>query len=145
MKKLILSLSALFFVGVLSAQTTEVKQDEPKTEITFASLEHDYGTIEFGANGTCVFEFTNTGKIALVLSNVQASCGCTTPEWTKEPVKPGEKGKITVKYNTQIPNQFQKQIRVYSNATTNPVVLTIKGVVKPQVQPQTEVQNQPPK
>jgi len=137
MKKIILSISAILFVGMLSAQTTQTVQsvqEEPKTEITFASLEHNYGTIEYDANGTCEFEFTNTGKIALVLNNVQASCGCTTPEWTKEPVKPEEKGKITVKYNTKNVGPFQKTIRVYSNATVSPVILTIKGEVKPQAQ-----------
>ena len=135
MKKLILSLSALFFVGMLSAQTAEVKTDDNKAGITFASLEHNYGTIEYDANGTCEFEFTNTGKEALTLVNVQASCGCTAPEWSKEPIKPKEKGKITVKYNTKIPGVFQKQIRVYTNANPNPIVLTIKGEVKQQQTP----------
>lgn len=138
MKKILLSLSAFFFVGMLNAQTTEVKQDEPKTEITFVNLEHNYGVIEYDANGTCEFEFTNSGTIVLTLSNVQASCGCTAPEWSKEPIKPGDKGKISVKYNTKIPGVFQKQIRVYSNATTSPLILTIKGEVKPQVQPQEQ-------
>lgn len=140
MKKLILSISAIFFFGMLSAQTEQTTTVEEKGEINFVSLEHNYGTVEFNANGSCEFEFTNTGKIVLVLNNVQASCGCTAPEWSKEPIKPGDKGKITVKYNTMIPGPFQKQIRVYSNAATNPVVLTIKGEVKPQQQPQTETQ-----
>jgi len=134
MKKLILSISAIFFFGMLSAQTTETTVNEEKSAITFTTLEHNYGVVEYNANGTCVFEFTNTGKIALVLNNVQASCGCTAPEWSKEPIKPGDKGKITVKYNTMIPGPFQKSITVYSNAATNPVVLIIKGEVKPQQQ-----------
>ncbi len=136
MKKIILSISAVFFFGMLSAQTVETTPTVIQTEITFTSLEHDYGTVEYSANGTCEFEFTNSGKEVLTLTNVQASCGCTTPDWSREPIKPGNKGKITVKYNTMIPGTFQKQIRVYSNATTSPVVLTIKGVVNPQVQPQ---------
>lgn len=125
---------------MLSAQTTETVVSEDKGEMTFASLEHNYGTIEFNGNGTCEFEFTNTGKIVLVLNNVQASCGCTAPEWSKEPIKPNEKGKITVKYNTQIAGPFQKLIRVYSNAASNPITLTIKGEVKPQVQSNTDSQ-----
>lgn len=134
MKKIILSISAIFLFGMLNAQTTETTVPEVKGEITFVNVEHDYGVVEYNANGTCEFEFTNTGKVVLTLNNVQASCGCTAPEWSKEPIKPGEKGKITVKYNTMIPGVFQKQIRVYSNATTSPVVLTIKGEVKPQAQ-----------
>lgn len=142
MKKLLLSISAIFFFGLLSAQTTETVVNEPKGEITFTSVEHDYGTVEYNANGTCVFEFTNTGKAVLVLSNVQPSCGCTSPEWSKEPIKPGDKGKISVRYNTAIVGPFHKTITVLSNAVTNPVVLTIKGEVKPQVQPQPEVKKQ---
>ncbi len=142
MKRIFLSISAIFFFGLLSAQTTETVVTEEKGEITFTTLEHNYGTIEINANGTCEFEFTNTGKVVLVLTNVQASCGCTAPEWSKVPIKPSDKGKISVKYNTQIPGPFNKQIRVYSNAAVNPVVLTIKGEVKPQVQPQVEAKKQ---
>jgi hypothetical protein len=135
MKKIILSVSVFLLFGMASAQTTETPETTNAGEITFKSLEHNYGIVEFNANGTCEFEFTNSGKVALVLTNVQASCGCVTPGWSREPVKPGEKGKITAKYNTKIPGAFQKQIRVYSNASTNPVVLVIKGEVKPQAQP----------
>lgn len=138
MKKILLSLSALFIAGMLHAQTTEVQQKADKANITFTSLEHNYGTVEWDSNGTCVFEFTNNGKEVLTLTNVQASCGCTAPEWSKEPIKPGDKGKITVKYNTKIPGVFQKQIRVSSNATEEPIILTIKGEVKPQAQPQEQ-------
>ncbi len=138
MKKILLSLSALFIAGMLHAQTPEVQQKANKANITFASLEHNYGIVEWDSNGTCVFEFTNNGKEVLTLTNVQASCGCTAPEWSKEPIKPGEKWKITVKYNTKIPGMFQKQIRVSSNATEEPIVLTIKGEVKPQAQPQEQ-------
>jgi hypothetical protein len=138
MKKILLTLSALFLVGLVNAQTTEIKEEAPKGEITFVTLEHDYGTMEFDANGTCVFEFANTGKVVLTLDNVQASCGCTAPEWSKEPIKPGDKGKITVKYNTKNPGTFQKTIRVFSNASVSPVVLTIKGEVKPQTAQQQQ-------
>jgi len=140
MKKIILSLTALFCFGILTAQTTDVKPAEDKAEISFATIEHNYGTIDFGANGSCEFEFTNTGKVPLTLINVQASCGCTAPEWSKEPIKPGDKGKIMVKYNTQLPGTFQKSITVYSNAATTPIVLKIKGEVKPpQQHPAQEV------
>ncbi len=150
MKKILLSVSALFLIGMVNAQTTQTTQttgtviEQEKTEISFVSLEHNYGTIEYDANGTCVFEFTNTGKVALTLNNVQASCGCTAPEWSKEPIKPGEKGKIAVKYNTKLPGTFQKTIRVFSNSTVSPVVLTIKGEVKPQAK-QEQPTSQPTK
>lgn len=139
MKKLILSISAIFLFGMLSAQTEQTNATvEEKSEITFVSLEHNYGQLEFNANSTYQFEFTNTSKVVLVLNDVKASCGCTTPEWSREPIKPGEKGKITVKYNTMIPGPFHKSITVYSNAKVNPIVLTIQGEVKPQVQQPTQ-------
>jgi len=137
MKKIILSISAIFFFGMLSAQTADTVQPVNKTEITFTTLEHNYGTMEFGANGICEFEFTNTGKEVLTLSNVEASCGCTVPTWSKDPIKPGGKGKITVKYNTQNPGRFQKQVRVFSNSTVSPVVLNIMGLVNPKAQTET--------
>ena len=66
----------------------------------------------------------------MILSNVKSSCGCTIPEWTKEPIMPKASGVIKVKYNTTRVGTFQKSITVYSNAKNSPVVLTIKGEVE---------------
>ena len=67
---------------------------------------------------TTVFEFTNEGMVPLVLTNVRASCGCTTPKWTREPIEPGQKGNITVTYNPNgRPGRFQKTVTITSNAT----------------------------
>ena len=95
----------------------------------FASLVHDYGTIVKGSDGTCEFKFSNAGKTPLLIQNVSASCGCTVPEWTREPVQPGKSGSIKVRYNTAIISGFTKSITVVSNAKNSPVILTIKGVV----------------
>ena len=75
------------------------------------------------------FVFKNTGKEPLILKNVRSSCGCTVPEWPKEPIKRGSKGTIKVSYNTRITGSFSKSITVYSNAEGEPVVLKIKGKV----------------
>jgi hypothetical protein len=83
-----------------------------------------------GGDGTCEFIFKNTGKDPLVLKNVRSSCGCTIPQWPKEPIKKGEQGKIKVRYNTRITGTFSKSISVYSNAGNMPVVLVIKGKVE---------------
>lgn len=99
--------------------------------ITFTELEHDYGTIDQGADGGYVFEFTNTGKEPLVINNVRTSCGCTVPDWSREPVSKNKKGKVKVNYNTNIQGSFTKTITVESNASNNPVVLRIKGTVTP--------------
>ena len=110
------------------AQPTKPKKvKEP--EITFESLVHDYGNIMQGDNGVCEFVFKNTGKAELVLTNCRSSCGCTVPEWPKDPIAPGKKAVIRVKYNTQRIGQISKTITVESNATNNRVVLSIKGNV----------------
>ncbi len=107
------------------------QQAQPDTQdsIKFESITYNYGTIQQGSDGECEFKFTNKGKSPIILSNVSASCGCTTPDWPKAPVKPNETGIIKVKYNTAIIGHFSKTITVYSNAVNSPVVLIITGEV----------------
>ena len=101
--------------------------------ITFTTSEHDFGKInEADGRVTTIFEFKNEGMTPLVLSNVRASCGCTTPKWTREPIEPGQNGQITVTYNPNgRPGRFQKTITVTSNATQPTTKLYIKGQVIP--------------
>jgi hypothetical protein len=117
----------LIFFG---CATVVVAQEKPKIE--FKELTHDFGTFkeEAGVQSTD-FVFTNTGSVPLVLNSVRASCGCTTPKWTSEPVAPGKTGSIQVSYNPQgRPGMFTKTITVQSNAETEVVNLTIKGVAQ---------------
>src|SRR5688500_1221920 len=72
----------------------------PGAIITVDKEVHDYGTIEQGANGECVFTVTNTGTEPLLISECRGSCSCTIPSWPKEPIKPGETARIVVKYDT---------------------------------------------
>jgi len=106
-----------------------------KPIVSFQDKVYDFGKInEKDGNVTHVFDFTNKGNAPLVISRVQASCGCTTPAYTKEPIAAGKKGAITVTYNTaNRPGAFNKTITVYSNDTTQQVVLIIKGEVIPKV------------
>jgi hypothetical protein len=132
MKKLFPVVASLAFV-VLSAcsqapRTAELNKNG--TSIEFETTDHDFGTITEGGDGTFEFIFKNTGKEPLILSNVRSSCGCTVPEWPKEPIMKGNKGKIKVSYNTRITGPFSKSITVYSNAEEAPVVLIIKGKVE---------------
>ena len=122
MKKSLLLLVSMFIALATFAQ---------KPVITFTKTTHDFGQInEVDGRVTTVFEFKNEGMIPLILNSVRASCGCTTPKWTKEPIEPGATGQITVTYNPNgRPGRFQKTITVNSNA---PVVkLTIRGEVIP--------------
>lgn len=106
-------------------------ETKPITTIVFDKVEYVYGDIEYGGDGQCVFTFTNTGNEPLVLTNVRASCGCTAPSWPKDPIKPGEKGEIKVKYNTNIPGSFSKTITVTCNGNPLQTMLRIKGRVLP--------------
>lgn len=104
-----------------------------KSRIAFEKLQHNFGTFkeELGPQ-TFSFNFKNEGSVPLILNNVQASCGCTTPEWTRQPVAPGSKGIIKVSYDPRNrPGVFNKTIRVSSNAENQDVVLTILGEVTP--------------
>ena len=104
-----------------------------KAVANFEIKEHDFGKInEADCNVTYKFEFVNKGNAPLVINRVQASCGCTTPTWTKEPIEAGKKGSITVTYAASgRPGAFTKAITVYSNAVDEQTVLVIKGQVIP--------------
>jgi hypothetical protein len=126
----------LFFTGfglapllaqpVISAE--ELNPNAP--QITFTKVDHDFGTIEQHADAIAVFEFKNTGKQPLILTDVRASCGCTVPEWPRNPILPGKTAKISVKYDSKNLGVILRQVTVLSNAATPSTVLTIKGMVK---------------
>lgn len=124
MKKLF-TLAATLLIAVVCMGQTPV--------ITFEKTTHDFGKInEADGRVTTVFVFKNEGMSPLVLSNVRASCGCTTPKWTREPIEPGQSGEITVTYNPNgRPGRFQKTVTVTSNASEPTIKLYIKGEVIP--------------
>ena len=96
----------------------------------FASDSHDFGKVAEGTMATHEFKFKNTGNQPVVIANVQASCGCTTPDWTKTPVLPGKMGVIRAMYSSAgRPGVFNKTVTVTSNAAESSKVLTIKGSV----------------
>ena len=113
--------------------------------ITFDKTDHDFGKINEGdGKVTTIFTFKNEGMEPLVLSNVRASCGCTTPKWPREPIEPGQTGEITVTYNPNgRPGRFTKTVTITSNATEPTTRVTIKGEVIPK--PAKPVDNYPVK
>lgn len=143
MKKIFLSLSIVFgSFAVASAQDhaghnhdhgeTAAKTAATTTltadNMAFKEDVHDFGTVDEGAAAEYTFQVKNTGKEPLVIQRVQPSCGCTTPEWTKDPIAPGKTGSVKASYGTQgRPGHFDKTLTVVSNAGTK--VLTIKGDV----------------
>ena len=98
--------------------------------MVFVTETIDYGTIAANSDGRREFVFTNNGNTPLVITNAQGSCGCTVPSSPKEPIAPGAKGVIGVKYDTNRVGPFTKTVTISSNATGQPTkVLTIKGNV----------------
>ncbi len=116
---------------VVKAQNTLTPETEAVTgpSIKFDNTTHDYGEMEQGGNGDCEFTFTNVGTEPLLLSDVRASCGCTTPSWTREPIMPGKTGTIKVHYDTNRLGGINKAITVTTNGNPERVVLRITGNV----------------
>lgn len=118
--------------AVLTANAQEKTAPKTKSKapvIQFEKTVHDYGQLMQGDDGECEFKFKNTGKEALILSNVFSSCGCTVPVWPKEPIMPGKTEVIKVKYNTSRLGTINKKVTVVSNAENGAIELFIKGNV----------------
>lgn len=125
MKKIILSvLSIVVFVGFLNAQ-------QKNATISFEKEIHDFGKIkEDGGKVEYKFIYTNTGSTPLIITNVKASCGCTSPTWTEKPVMPGQKGFVSAVFDPRNrPGNFNKSIFVESNSENGRKVLRITGEV----------------
>jgi hypothetical protein len=131
MKNTVLIIFLLAIAQLLNAQP----------QIKFTSTEYDYGSIkEDGGIAETVFEFVNTGNQPLIINNVKATCGCTTPEWTRTPIVPNAKGTIKVGYNPQNrPGAFSKNVNVYTNTQPSVTILTIKGKVEPRQKSMEEI------
>lgn len=131
MKKVItLLLVALSYVGVVSAQETATKppaENPNAPEIKFEKDVHDFGTLKQGAECIYEFKFTNVGKEPLIIQNASASCGCTIPTYSKEPILPGKSGSIKVKYDGNRVGGINKDITITSNAKTSSKVIKITG------------------
>ena len=124
MKKILL-MSMMLFCGIISVST--------QAEIKFEKLTHDFGTFSESAPVvTCTFNYTNTGDKPLVINQAVASCGCTVPEYTKEPVQPGQKGTIKVTYNGtgKFPGHFKKSITIRTNGKVEMTRLYIEGTME---------------
>ena len=111
------------------AQTTPPATTETTT-VVYETDVHDFGTLKVGDNGTCEFKFTNTGKVPLIITGAKGSCGCTVPDWPKEPILPGQSNVIKATYDTKRVGAFTKTVTVTSNDKEVNKILTIKGVVE---------------
>lgn len=101
-----------------------------EADIKFEKTTHNFGTFpESSPKVTCTFNFTNTGNNLLVIHQAIASCGCTVPQYPKEPIKPGESGKIIVTYNGagKFPGHFKKSITLRTNTKQEIIRLYVEG------------------
>lgn len=137
MKNLLLYSFCVFLsIGTTAQQINKnsVIQEEKKLSnatIDFVSKVVDYGLIDHNSDGVRNFTFTNNGTEPLTINKAKGSCGCTVPTYPKDPIAPGETAEIGVKYATNRVGKFTKTITLTTNASKKPVILTIKGEVKP--------------
>ncbi len=146
MKRAILGLSFLAILAFTSCKdkasskiktdnvTVAAERDEAAKQVPvmeFEKSEHDFGTIEQGTPQETVFTFTNTGNAPLIITNAKSTCGCTVPNPPKEPIAPGEKGELMVKFNGSGQNQVTKTITVTANTEKGSELLRIKAFVNP--------------
>ena len=127
---LLLLAISFFYVNTTFSQN-EVVINYNSPEITFENDIIDLGTfMQYDdPSSKCEFLFTNTGKEPLIISKAKGSCGCTVPNWPKEPIMPGETGTIKVNYDEKRVGSFNKSITITSNARNSVKVLKIKGKV----------------
>jgi hypothetical protein len=129
-KTLLLIVSGLFLAFALNAQTPFLKPSTPvntsKEEVlVLKEASYSFGKIPQGRPVIHVFEIANTGKDPILLENVQASCGCTTPEWSREPIAPGATATIKVGYNAYADGHFNKTVTIfYNNGQTKALMIT---------------------
>ncbi len=121
-------------VTPVNVQATQAADPSSLGQFEFAEMEHNFGTIREGEVVEHIFNFTNNGQAPLVISNITASCGCTSPDWTKTPVNPGEEGFVKVVFNSRAKSGSQAPT-VTIQANTNPTVtrLRMRGSVTPKL------------
>lgn len=132
-----------------------VDPNVPKTTVKFDESEYDFGKVKDGEKVTHVYKFTNTGKEPLIINSAKGSCGCTVPQWPKDPVAPGATGEIKVEFNSKgKAGQQSKTVTIMANTDPNPTQIIIKGMVEkdpnapaapaPAAGGQPQIQVQPP-
>lgn len=114
-----------------------VSANEPTDTVNVAKMEFeetefDFGEVNEGEKVNHVYKFTNTGKVPLLISNARSTCGCTVPEWPKDPIAPGEGGEISVEFNTKNKkNKQSKPVTITANTYPSQTKVFLKGFVKP--------------
>jgi Protein of unknown function (DUF1573) len=116
----------------IAAEPAEQKPDGPLPEFAFATTKHDFGTLKEGAPAEFTYNFKNSGAVPLVISAVRPSCGCTVPEYSKEPIPAGETGFVKVKFDTNGKSNVQnKTVTVVANTFPKETILSFTALIVP--------------
>jgi hypothetical protein len=126
---LALTLGLMSFSAIAPVNVLVSKAVVASSSIVWKTESIDVGQIPQNTPKPIVFEFKNTGKTTVLVTNVQGSCGCTATNYTKTPIEPGKSGTVTATYNAANAGAFTKTVSVTTNVETTPKVLTIKGTV----------------
>ncbi len=146
MKSIFIIALSLFSFGTFAQENAAAKPTKEtakpaKPAVTFKTLKIERVDIPYDSKEPFVFEFKNTGKEPVIITNVHTSCGCTAAEKPTEPVAKGKSSKIVVNYDTKRVGNFTKTITVTTNVSTEPIILTITGnVLAAPVEPATTPQ-----
>jgi hypothetical protein len=117
-------------------------QSKPLTNIVLSEAQFDFGKIRKGDQKEHTYEITNMGENPLIISQVKPGCGCTVPDYTKEPILPGKKGQITLKFDSSsFDGLVNKQAEIYANVEKAPIVIGFSADIQPSSTPITEVKN----
>ena len=133
MKKLMFVAAIMLVAFAGKSQSAQAK--EPLAVFEWVGTNHDFGKIKQGTPVTHEFKFTNKGKAPLIITNVQASCGCTSPGWTREAVPPGGEGYVKATFNAANAGVFNKTVTVTANIESGFVTLSFKGEVESAAKP----------
>lgn len=125
--KIMKQLLIILLIALCACQSNTSKTD---AKISFIVTEYNFGTLEYKKPAKCRFVVKNVGESPLIINNVETSCGCTVPEWTKKPIKLGKEGEINITYESDFPGQFRKTITVFYNGPNSPDTLLIQGEVE---------------
>ncbi len=148
MKKLAFALTGLLFASLTACNnsaSSKIEGEEKEETVDATTVEnegapvfsfqnesHDFGQIQEGAKVEHDFVFTNTGDAPLIISNAEGSCGCTVPQWPREPLAPGEEGRIHVVFDSSgKPGMQTKEVKIHANTVPNTKVLRITAQVQP--------------
>ena len=132
MKKLVVFAALALIANAGHSQVSAAAPGTPKAEMAVAVFEaqnFDFGKIKQGVPATHEFTFTNKSKVTMVITGVQASCGCTTPDWSKNPIPPGGQGFVKATYNAAGVGAFDKSVTVTANVEAGAIPLRIHGEV----------------